>query len=82
VPAETGLSTNTVVLYIPLLNEGTDVLRPTTAILLRPGVVRVLPTEDYDPATDEWEFRPASEVQCQTEVRSGREVLIARHRVA
>ncbi len=80
--AETGSSTNTVVLYIPLLNEGTDVFRPTTGILLRPGVVRVLPTKDYDAGTEEWEFPPGSEVQYQTEVRSGREVLVARRRIA
>ena len=80
--AETGLSTNTVVLYIPLLNEGTDVLRPTTGIMLRPGIVRILPTKDYDPNVEEWQFPPGSEVECAPEVRSGCQVLVARHRVA
>jgi hypothetical protein len=74
--------TNTVVIHIALLNEGTDVLRPTTGLVVRPGVVRVLATSDYDPAAEEWEFPPGSEVQCQTEMHSGRKVLVARRPVA
>jgi hypothetical protein len=79
---ETALSTNVIVVYIPLLNEGTDVLRPTTGVVLGPDTVRVLPTADYDPAAEQWEFPPGSQVRCVTERRGGREVLVARHRVA
>jgi hypothetical protein len=74
-------SPNPVVLYIPLLNEGTYVLRPTTDIVLGPDTVQVLPTSDYDPAIEMWEFPPDSRVQCVVEVRGGREILVARHRV-
>lgn len=79
---ETAFSTSEIVIYIPLLNEGTDVVRPTTGILLQPDVVRVLSTADYDPRLEEWEFPPGSTVRCVKEFREGREVLVARHRIA
>jgi len=75
------LSTNAIQLYIPLLNEGTDVLRPTTGIFVRPDVVRVEPTADYDPEIEEWEFPPGSEVRCVAEHREGQQILVARSRV-
>jgi hypothetical protein len=37
----------------------------------------VLPTQDYDPNDEEWEFPPESIVECQLENRSGHEVLVA-----
>jgi len=84
--AETGSSTETIELYIPLLNEGIDACRPTTGILLGPDTVQVLATEDYDPTIEEWEFPPGSKVRFVTEVRSdglgSREVLVARQRLA
>ncbi len=76
--AETASSINAVELFIPLLNEGTDVLRPTLATLLGPGVFQVLPTADYDPTVEEWQFPPGSKVQCVTETRDGRKLLVAR----
>ena len=79
---ETVSSTNRIVLYIPLLHEGTDVLRPTTGVVFGPDVVEVLATADYDPAIEKWEFPPGSKVRCVPEVRAGREVMVARHRVA
>jgi hypothetical protein len=80
--AETASFTDTVEIYIPLLNEGTDVLRPTRGLLLGQDVVRVLATTDYDPAIEEWEFPPGSRVQCVSEFRGGRQLLIARNRLA
>jgi hypothetical protein len=76
------LSTNEIEIYVPLLNEGTDVLRPTSGIVLEPDVVRVVATRDYDPDVEEWEFLPGSRVRCVKEFRGGREILVARHRVA
>ena len=73
--------TSEIVLYIPLLDEGTDVLRPTKGIIVEPGVVRVIATKDYDPDIEQWEFPPGTTVRCASEVRGGREVLVARHRV-
>jgi hypothetical protein len=75
------LSTDETVLYVPLLNEGTDVLRPTTGIFVAPDVVRVQAADDYDPDTEEWEFPPGSEVRCIAELRGGVQILVARSRV-
>ncbi len=80
--AETASSTDTVEIYVPLLNEGTDVLRPTKGLLIGRDTVQVVATADYDPAVEEWEFPPGSRVRCDSEFRDGRTLLVARHRVA
>src|SRR4051812_28546302 len=54
------LSTERIPLYVPLLNEGTDVLRPTTGVFVGPDVLRIEAPGDYDPAIEEWEFPPGS----------------------
>jgi hypothetical protein len=79
---QTAFSTNEIAIYIPLLNEGTDVLRPTKGVALQADVARVLPTPDYDPDAEEWEFPPGSIVRYIKEWREGREVLVARQRIA
>jgi hypothetical protein len=79
--AEMVFSTNAVEIYVPLLNEGTDVLRPTTGLVLGANVVQVCATADYDATIEEWEFPPGSKVKCVLEVRGDRNVLVARHRV-
>lgn len=78
---ETGSSTSAVEIFIPLLHEGTDVLRPTKGLPVGPREVQVLATADYDPAVEEWEFPPGSRVRCVAEVRNGRELLVARQRL-
>jgi len=78
---EMGSSTSAVEIFIPLLNEGTDVLRPTQGLVLGPNEVQVLPTPDYDPTVEEWEFLPGSKVRCFREIRGGRELLVARQPV-
>ena len=75
------MSTNVIQLYIPLLNEGTDVLRPATGTFVGPDVVRVEAPADYDPDIEEWEFPPGSEVRCVAEFRGGDQILVARSRV-
>ncbi len=79
---ETGSSTEPILIYIPLLNEGTDVLRPTTGVVLQADLVEIQPTSDYNPAIEQWAFPPGSKVRCVRESRGGREVLVARQRVA
>lgn len=78
---ETALSTDEIQLYIPLLNEGTEVLRPATGRFVGPDVVRVDVPGDYAPDVEEWEFPPGSEVRCIAEFRDGRQILVARSRV-
>lgn len=79
---ETGSSTSAVEIFVPLLNEGTDVLRPTQGLMLGPNEVQVLATPDYDPTVEEWEFPPGSKVRCHSEIRGGQELLVARRRIA
>ncbi len=75
------MSTDRIQLYVPLLNEGTDVLRPTTGVFVGPDVIRVEAPGDYAPDIEEWEFPPGSEVRCIAEFRGGRQILVARSRV-
>lgn len=80
--AETGSSTRAVEVFVPLLNEGTDVLRPTQGLLLADDAIEVQATPDYNPTVEEWQFPPGSKVRCVTEIRNGRKLLVARQRVA
>ncbi|MGO9923945.1 MAG: hypothetical protein ACLQIB_55765 [Isosphaeraceae bacterium] len=78
--AEMAFSTSILVVYVPLLNEGISVVRPTHGVKLWDNVYRVLPTRDYDPDDEEWEFPPGSVVECFHETRDGQEILVARKR--
>ncbi len=56
------------VIYVRLLNENTYVCRPVEAIKLDDFTFRILPTEDYDPYDEEWEFPPGKIVRCRKEL--------------
>jgi len=79
---EMGSSTSTIEIFIPLLNEGTEVLRPTLGLVLSSDELQVLPTRDYDPRVEEWQFPPDTKVKCVNEIKDGRALLVARQRVA
>lgn len=72
-------------IYIQLLDEGTIVYRPTLGEELENGIFRVLPTEDYDPEYEIWEFPPGSLVRGEMEslgFYSGpKSVLVATQRI-
>jgi hypothetical protein len=70
-------STNLVKLYVRLLNEGTDVSRPTQALDLGDGTFRLLSTSDYDPEDEEWEFAPGLVVRAQRREDENGEYLLA-----
>lgn len=55
----------TVEIYIYLLEEGTDTIRPTQALDLGDGTYKLLPTENYDPEDEIWEFLPGTIVRCK-----------------
>lgn len=78
--AEKDSSTEKRTIFIPLLNEGTTVFRPTVGMHLRGNVFEVLPTDGYDPEDEEWEFPPGTVVFCEKEVRDGEELYVARGR--
>jgi hypothetical protein len=64
-------------IYIPLLNEGTWVCRPTRGLRIGDLVYKVLPTENYDESDEEWEFPPGTTVECVAQTRDGEQILIA-----
>lgn len=64
-------------IYIRLLDEGTEVFRPTEAKVLAGNRFKVLPTPDYDPDDERWEFLPGSVVCSEKRKLGGDEVLIA-----
>jgi hypothetical protein len=78
--AEMASSTSGVTIYVPLINEGTSVVRPTQGVKLGENLYRILPTQDYDPSDEEWAFPPGTLVECQPETRNGHEVLVANKR--
>jgi hypothetical protein len=61
----------TVTIYVELLDEGTKVCRPVQATLLGPEEYLIL-SAGYDPETETWEYPPGSVVQCRK--KNGRRV--------
>lgn len=73
---------STIEIFIPLLDEGTQVSRPTQAEVVGEDEYLVLPTPNYDPELETWEFPPGSVVQCElARAREGDEYLLACKRV-
>jgi len=70
-------NTRKVVLFVRLMDEGTDVSRPTEAFDLGDGRFRILPTVNYDPEDEIWEFPPGSIVQAEIRRGQGGEYLLA-----
>jgi hypothetical protein len=64
-------------IYIRLLDEGTDVLRPTEAEKLANGFFKVMPTPRYNPDDEKWEFIPGSVVRGVIRNMKGQDVLVA-----
>jgi hypothetical protein len=67
----------TVEIHIRLLHEGTECSRPTQALDLGNGLFKVLPTANYDPEDEVWEFPPDSIVRSEVRLSEGREFLLA-----
>jgi len=55
--------TKTVDILVRLLDEGTEVSRPTRALILGNGLFEVLPTATYSADDESWEFPPGSVVK-------------------
>ena len=64
-------------IYISLLDEGTEVIRPTYGEALGNDIFRVLPTNDYDPEIESWQFLPYSLVECISQIREEEEIFLA-----
>jgi len=66
------------VVYVRLLDEGTDVWRPVRATVLSDGTFRLLEPDRYDPNAETWEFPPSTKVRCVTRTfTDGGEGLVA-----
>jgi hypothetical protein len=74
--------TSAVTVYVPLLHEGTHVLRPTEGLPVGKTRYKLLQTPGYSPELEEWEFPPGSVVECAIEKRDNREVLVARSKLS
>ena len=55
-------------IYMPLLNEGTEVWRPVEAVPLGRDTYRV---EGAVPEGEEWAFAPGTDVRCEWKTFSG-----------
>jgi hypothetical protein len=49
-------------IYVRLLGEGTDVVRPAPARRLADDLYELLSTANYDPKDETWEFLPGCKV--------------------
>ena len=58
------MASNTDIVYVRLLEEGTEVMRPVPAVNISKNVYKLLATDDYDPAFEIWEFTPGNIVRC------------------
>ena len=56
---------NTETVFVRLLDEGTDVMRPVPASRVSNGIYKLLKTDDYDPEYETWEFLPGKRVLCE-----------------
>lgn len=75
------IRSNTRTIYVPLLDEGTPVVRQTEGESLGQNLYRVMATSNYDPDDEHWEFPPGSVVRCVVEAKGGQEILVARELV-
>jgi hypothetical protein len=66
------------IVYVRLLEEGTDVWRPVPAIPFPDGTFELREPDDHDPQDEKWEFPPRARVRCEARNFSdGRAGLIA-----
>jgi hypothetical protein len=64
-------------IFVYLLEEGTDVWRPTEAVPIGDGLFKILPTPEYDPEDEVWEFPPGSIVRCETRQDDSGQYIVA-----
>lgn len=63
--------------YVELLDEGSPTIRGTQAIEMGNNLFQLLPTPDYNPEDEVWEFLPGSVVRCEERENFGERLLIA-----
>jgi len=68
------------IIYMPLLNEGTKVLRPVVAHYMGDNLYKIIGTEDglqSDDLDEEWLFPIGSHVTCKIEQNGNEMILVA-----
>ena len=65
------------IIHVRLLNEGTQVSRPTEALDLGNGLLKLLPIPNYDSEDEKWEFPPNSVVRAEKRSGAGGDYLVA-----
>ena len=68
---------DTEIIYVRLLNEGTDVFRPTRSIPIGGDKYRLLLDDQIDINDETWEFSPGSIVRCRVIESEGEKILLA-----
>lgn len=66
-----------ITVYVKLLDEATDVWRPTQAEPLGEMTAKLLPPPDYDPHDEHWEFPPENIVKYESRMLDGETVFVA-----
>ena len=64
-------------IYIRVLEEETPTLCRTQGVNVGNGLYKVLPTSNYDPEDEIWEFPPGSIVRCELVDDGEEEFLLA-----
>ena len=74
--------TQLLTIYVRLLDEGVNCWRPVDAIMVKPGVFRIV-SSPPDPDDERWEFRHGQHVACETRsFQDGGKQLVAVHAVS
>lgn len=69
-------------IYVKLLEEGVECWRPVDAVMIRPGVFRIVSAQP-DPQDERWEFGSGQDVACEERKFDGGEChLVAVHAVS
>ena len=61
--------------YVNLLDEGVDCMRPTQAIEVGDGKYKLLPIENFENSGETWEFEPGSIVSLKKTRATDNEVI-------
>ena len=64
-------------IYVKLLNEGTEVFRPDSAIKISDSIYEIRFLKKYDSEDEKWEFIPGSRVIVEEKFLEGQAVLVA-----
>jgi len=59
------LFTNKVEVFVRLMDEGITTFRPTEALIVGENEYKLLPSKNYDPSDEVWEFFPGTIVNCK-----------------